>query len=67
MKGEASLMYKWFSNLIWRNRIEDVNSELNIPKLTNEQHWLTFSQIEKHFYLSQHDDCATNFSNAATR
>lgn len=67
MKGEANFMYKWFSNVIWRNLIEDVNSELNIPKLTIEQHWLTFSEIEKHFYLSQHDDCAINFSNAATR
>lgn len=65
--GEINLMYDWFSKLIWRTLIEDVNSELNIPKLTKEQHWLTFSQIEKHFYLSQHVDCATNFSNAITR
>uniref|UniRef100_A0A2S2R190 E3 ubiquitin-protein ligase n=1 Tax=Sipha flava TaxID=143950 RepID=A0A2S2R190_9HEMI len=67
MNGETNLMYDWFSKLIWRTLIEDVNSELNIPKLTKEQHWLTFSHIEKHFYLSQHVDCATNFSDTITR
>lgn len=67
MNGETSFMYNWFSNVIWRNLIADVNSELNIPKLTTEQHWLTFSQIEKYFYLSQHDDCAANFSDAVAR
>ncbi|XP_025199699.1 E3 ubiquitin-protein ligase SHPRH [Melanaphis sacchari] len=67
MKGEEKVMYECFSKLIWRNSIEDVNSELNLPKLTSEQHWLTFSQIEKYFYLSQHDDCATIFSNCVTR
>ncbi|XP_008183763.1 E3 ubiquitin-protein ligase SHPRH isoform X2 [Acyrthosiphon pisum] len=67
MKGEETIMYNFFSKLIWRSSIEDVNSELNIPKLTHEQHWLTFSQIEKYFYLSQHDDCATIFSNCVTR
>lgn len=67
LKGEASIMYTWFSKLIWRNFIHDVNSELEIPEKTVERHWLTFSQIEKHFYRSQHDDCATVFSNTVTR
>jgi len=67
LNGDASFMYNWFSNIIWRNLISDVNSELNIPKITTVQHWLTFSEIEKHFYLSQHDDCANDFSNITTR
>ncbi|XP_022181789.1 E3 ubiquitin-protein ligase SHPRH-like isoform X2 [Myzus persicae] len=67
MRGEETVMYNCFSKLIWRSSIEDVNSELNLPKLTTEQHFLTFSQIEKYFYLSQHDDCATIFSNCVTR
>jgi len=67
MRGEETVMYNCFSKLLWRSSIEDVNSELNLPKLTTEQHWLTFSQIEKYFYLSQHDDCATIFSNCVTR
>ncbi|CAI6373127.1 unnamed protein product [Macrosiphum euphorbiae] len=67
MKGDETIMYNFFSKLIWRSSIEDVSSELNIPKLTHEQHWLTFSPIEKYFYRSQHDDCATNFSNCVTR
>lgn len=67
MNGDTTVMYSWFSNLMWRNIIEDVNSELNIPKMTYEQHWLTFSQIEKHFYLGQHNDCAMYFSNIVTK
>lgn len=67
MNDESAKMYSWFSNLMWRNLMEDVNSELNIPKITQETHWLTFSQIEKFFYRSQRDDCATNFSNVITR
>ncbi|VVC30495.1 Hypothetical protein CINCED_3A019573 [Cinara cedri] len=58
---------EWFSKLIWRNTIEDVQHELKIPTLINEYHWLTFSPIEKHFYLGQHDNCASIFSNAVTR
>jgi len=66
MKGEETIMYNFFSKLIWHSSIEDVNSELNIPKLTHEHHWLSFSQIEKYFYRRQHDDCATNVSNCVT-
>lgn len=61
IKGEASFMYEWLSKLIWRNFIHDVNSELEIPEQTLMRHWLTFSQIEKHFYQTQHADCATTF------
>jgi len=67
MTSDPDYMYSWFSNIIWRNVLEDVNSELNIPKITHEQHLLTISQIEKHFYQSQHNKCANDFSNIATR
>ncbi|KAE9531943.1 hypothetical protein AGLY_010145 [Aphis glycines] len=67
MKGEKTIMYEYFSKLIWRSSIENVHSELNLPKLTKEQHWLTFSQIEKYFYFNQHDLCASMFSDIATR
>lgn len=67
MKGEDSLIYNWFSNVIWRNLMIDVNSELNLPEITTEEHWLTFSQIEKYFYVSQHDDCTESFCDAASR
>lgn len=45
----------------------DVSTELDIPPQSIENHWLTFSQIEKHFYQKQHDDCATLFQNIVTR
>ncbi|XP_050542119.1 E3 ubiquitin-protein ligase SHPRH-like [Daktulosphaira vitifoliae] len=67
MKGDTEKMYSWFSNLIWRNNMHDVNTELGIPPQSVEYHWLTFSQIEKHFYQKQHDDCATLFQNIVTR
>lgn len=67
MKNEASFVFEWFSKVIWRNSAEDVNVELNLPKLTTEKHWLTFSEIEKYFYQGQHDEYATIFSNTVTR
>lgn len=67
MNGETKFIYSWFSNVIWRNIMEDVNSELNIPELIIQQHWLKFSQIENFFYLSQHNDCATSFQNVVIK
>lgn len=67
MAGDPDCMYRWFSRLLWRNTVEDVNSELNIPKITYEQHILTFSQIEKHFYQSQHDACTNDFLSLTMR
>ncbi|XP_050424544.1 E3 ubiquitin-protein ligase SHPRH [Adelges cooleyi] len=67
MKGETSEMYNWFSKVIWRNSMQDVISELGIPPLTTEQHWSTFSQIEKHFYQKQHTDCAELFLTLSSR
>lgn len=67
MTGPQHDMYSFFSSILWRNTIESVNSELNLPPITYKQHWLTFSQIEKYFYQSQHDVCAADFSNITTR
>lgn len=58
---------EWFSKLLWRNTIKDVQHELNIPPQINEYHWLTFSPIEKHFYSGQHENCAAIFSKIVTR
>lgn len=67
MNGPPDDMYSFFSSILWRNTIESVNSELNLPPITYEQHWLTFTQIEKYFYQSQHDVCANDFSHITTR
>lgn len=67
MKGGNDLMYSVFSNMIWRNSIEDINSELCVPKLTIEYHLLTFSPIEKIVYQMQHNDCVSDFPAITTR
>lgn len=42
--------YTWFSYLIWRNSIIDVDSELNIPKPIIKYHMLPFSEEETIIY-----------------
>jgi len=56
IKGEQNHMYSWFANVIWHNNLDDVNMELNIPELTNIQHWLTYSLLEKRFYPNRYND-----------
>lgn len=55
MESETNFVYEWFSRVIWRNSIKDVNSEFNVPKLTFEKHWLIFPEHEKYFYQHLHD------------
>lgn len=65
--GETEHMYNWFSKIIWRNSLDTVNAELNIPRITHEQHKLTISHIEKHFYESQRDKCSNDFLTITTK
>ncbi|KAK3097964.1 hypothetical protein FSP39_014864, partial [Pinctada imbricata] len=53
--GVQTPMSNVISQVLWRTVKKDVIDQINIPKQTEQVHWLTFSPIEDHFYKRQYD------------
>ncbi len=51
-------MEKILCQILWRTAKKDVLDQINIPKQSEEIHWLSFSPVEEHFYRRQHIDCS---------
>ncbi|XP_045197702.2 E3 ubiquitin-protein ligase SHPRH-like isoform X2 [Mercenaria mercenaria] len=55
--GFPNAMHDLLTSVLWRTVKNDVLDQINIPKQTDEIHWLTFSPVEEHFYRRQYRDC----------
>jgi len=64
---QENYLYKWLSQVMWHNLLDDVNIELDLPKLTIEQHWLNYSPLEKQFYLNNYDNHINRLCATATK
>ncbi len=56
MRGQTRDLEKVLCQIMWRTTKKDVLDQINIPKQTEEIHWLSFSPVEEHFYRRQHID-----------
>jgi len=56
IRGKTRDLEKVLSKIMWRTAKKDVLDQINIPKQTEEIHWLSFSPVEEHFYRRQHID-----------
>lgn len=50
VRGETKDLEKVLSHFMWRTAKKDVLDQINIPKQTEDIHWLSFSPVEEHFY-----------------
>ena len=56
VRGETKDLERILCQILWRTAKKDVLNQINIPKQTEEIHWLSFSPVEEHFYRRQHID-----------
>ena len=56
IRGKTKDLENILCKIMWRTAKKDVLDQINIPKQTEEIHWLAFSPIEEHFYRRQHID-----------
>ena len=56
MRGQTRDLERVLCQILWRTAKKDVLDQINIPKQTEEIHWLSFSPVEEHFYRRQHID-----------
>ena len=56
IRGKTKDLERVLSKIMWRTAKKDVLDQINIPKQTEEIHWLSFSPVEEHFYRRQHID-----------
>ena len=56
VRGETNDLEQILCQILWRTAKKDVLNQINIPKQTEEIHWLSFSPVEEHFYRRQHID-----------
>ena len=56
VKGLTKKLENILCQIMWRTAKKDVLHQINIPKQTEEIHWLSFSPVEEHFYRRQHID-----------
>ena len=50
VRGETKDLERILCKVLWRTAKKDVLNQINIPKQTDEIHWLSFSPVEEHFY-----------------
>ncbi|KAJ3664999.1 hypothetical protein Zmor_000523 [Zophobas morio] len=53
-QGKTAPMLTFLAQVLWRSSKDDVIDQINIPKQTIKEHWLSFSTIEHHFYKCEH-------------
>ena len=56
IRGKTKNLEEILCKILWRTAKKDVLDQINIPKQTEEIHWLSFSPVEEHFYRRQHID-----------
>ncbi|KAG9443285.1 hypothetical protein H6P81_014625 [Aristolochia fimbriata] len=57
--GAVQFTHKFFKQIMWLSSKAYVSDELKLPLQEEWVTWLTFSQIEAHFYQRQHETCVT--------
>ncbi|XP_068668548.1 uncharacterized protein [Aristolochia californica] len=57
--GAVQFTHNLFKQIMWRSSKVYVSDELKLPLQEEWVTWLTFSQIEAHFYQRQHETCVT--------
>ncbi|XP_077216092.1 RING-finger, DEAD-like helicase, PHD and SNF2 domain-containing protein [Tasmannia lanceolata] len=58
--GAMDFAHNFFKQIMWRSSKAHVSDELQLPPQEEWISWLTFSQIEAHFYQRQHETCMTS-------
>lgn len=49
--------HQLFRQLMWRSSKSHVADELELPPQEEHISWLSFSEVEEHFYQRQHETC----------
>ncbi|XP_008201431.1 E3 ubiquitin-protein ligase SHPRH isoform X2 [Tribolium castaneum] len=63
VRGNPEPMLKFLSEVLWRSSKDEIIDQINIPKQTIIEHWLSFSAVEQYFYKCEHQTSREAFSN----
>ncbi|XP_044258765.1 E3 ubiquitin-protein ligase SHPRH [Tribolium madens] len=63
IRGNHEPMLKFLSEVLWRSSKDEIIDQINIPKQTIIEHWLSFSAVEQYFYRCEHKTSREAFSN----
>uniref|UniRef100_A0A182IK53 RING-type domain-containing protein n=1 Tax=Anopheles atroparvus TaxID=41427 RepID=A0A182IK53_ANOAO len=66
-RGNAEPLLTVMARIMWRTCKASVLDQLGIPPQTERVHYITMSDVQRHFYRTEHAQCAKAFHEKARR